>query len=234
MKKLGFTLSELLVAVGIVAVVSLVVAPTVTDIIPDKNKIKVINYYNKINEVNQKLLSNKDLFRTQYYYDKVSERMLIEYSGFADVQLNQEYWNELSNIIEWTGDYPIGQNNKYPQFFIYTLTGKVKDNDDYNACKLEDGVRIKITNDFWNTNVIPNTIRFSFKLDLDGKEKGANCSYGENGCKKPDTFIFKVDENGNVTAGDAMTDAYLSNVSKTNNKKEDKELAKKYLSEKSY
>lgn len=217
MKKLGFTLSELLVAVGIVAVVSLVVAPTVTDIIPDKNKIKVINYYNKINEVNQKLLNDKNLYYTQYTINKDGEKEITAY-GLANTEkpIDDKICTLVTNCRG---------ASKYAALFIYSLIGENKD----NPFRYTD-------NSYWiikpkfNYSVIPKTVVYTISVNLNN---GKNCSYSTT-CQQPDTFIFKVDENGNVTAGDAMTDAYLSNVSKTNNKKEDKELAKKYLSEKSY
>lgn len=217
MKKLGFTLSELLVAVGIVAVVSLVVAPTVTDIIPDKNKIKVINYYNKINEVNQKLLNDKNLYYTQYTINKDGEKEITAY-GLANTAKPID--DKICTLVTHCGDA-----FKYAALFIYSLIGENKD----NQFRYTDNSYWIIKHKF-DYNVKPKTVVYTITIDLNN---GKNCSYSTT-CQQPDTFIFKVDENGNVTAGDAMTDAYLSNVSKTNNKKEDKELAKKYLSEKSY
>ena len=96
MKKLGFTLSELLVAIGVVAVGAALVAPTISNIVPDKNKIKVINCYNKINEINQKLLNAPDLYTSKYEYDEDSKDFRkLKYFGFADTTVSLRYKNDI-------------------------------------------------------------------------------------------------------------------------------------------
>ena len=42
MKKFGFTLMEIIVTIGIIGVVAAITAPTINNIMPDKNKIKVM------------------------------------------------------------------------------------------------------------------------------------------------------------------------------------------------
>lgn len=224
MKKFGFTLSELLVAVAIVAVASALIAPTVADLAPDKNKMKVISYYNKINEINQKLLSDTELFQTKYKIDDEGKKV-IEYYGLAD--FNPHRWSDqdLVNVYNWDGSSPVG-SAKYPQLFMYAMTGSTP----YYERALDNGDTITISCDYWDNNVLPNTTRFSIKIDADGLSKGKDCSYSSS-CQQPDTFIFKVNEDGVVTPGDAMTDAYLANMSKSNSQKADKELAEKFLND---
>ena len=223
MKKLGFTLSELLVAIGIVAVGAALVAPTVSNIVPDKNKIKVINCFNKINEINQKLLNAPDLYISKYEYDEDEKnekdaRKLI-YFGFADGGVPLRYKD---NII--LSQY-YSENDKYKSLFSEMLTGERTT----GTINLENGSQIEIVDQTWDKNVNPYLTTIFITFDIDGKDKGKNCSYDGNKCKKPDIFKFKVDESGNVTAGDAMTDAYLTTIGKSNSQKDDKELAKKYL-----
>lgn len=56
------------------------------------------------------------------------------------------------------------------------------------------------------------------------------------GCdhRKINTFIFDIDKYGTVSAGDALTDAYLRNPLNMNNKKEDLATAKKLVKQKKY
>ena len=223
MKKLGFTLSELLVAIGVVAVGAALVAPTVSNIVPDKNKIKVINCYNKISEINQKLLNAPDLFATEYVY-KDGKRILKSF-GLADENVPLRYKdNLLFNLTFQNGKY--SSSSKYRNIFSEMLTGEKY--PDSGGIKLEDGSVLEIKTREYNPTT-PVTVMIPMVLDIDGKDKGKNCSYDGNKCKKPDIFKFKVDESGNVTAGDAMTDAYLTTIGKSNSQKDDKELAKKYL-----
>lgn len=228
MKKQGFTISELLVALGIVAVTAAMVVPMFSSIIPDKNKMKVISYYNKINEINQKLLSDKNLFPTVYGVcddEKISdgtcsegqERYIIKY-GLA----NQN--PPIDQIEGWQMSDQAGPH-KYYNLFFYTLNTTKRNN---NGNNLDDGSLWYLEQTIINHE--SSEVEYLFTIDLD--DKGANCSYSST-CKKPDTFKFKVDENGAVTAGDALTDAYLTNMTK-NDRKADKELAKKYLKERKY
>ena len=218
MKKFGFTLSEFLVAVGIVAVASALIAPTVIDLAPDKNKMKVISYYNKINEINQNLLSDDNLFFPQYAYDEVEDKKVLQFYGLAN-QLPPR------NLINGWEESDQKNSFKYYNLFFYALTG-IK----YKTVNiLEDGSEWKLTNLF-NKNVTPHTVEFTFTIDIDGASKGKDCSYSSS-CQQPDTFIFKVNEDGAVTPGDALTDAYLVNMGKSNSQKEDKALAKKFLSD---
>lgn len=223
MKKLGFTLSELLVAIGVVAVGAALVAPTVSNIVPDKNKIKVINCYNKISEINQKLLNAPDLFATEYVY-KDGKRILKSF-GLADEDPPLRYKNNPLFILTFQEQY-YSSSSKYRNIFSEMLTGEKY--PDGGGIKLEDGSVLEIKTREYNPTT-PVTVMIPMVLDIDGKDKGKNCSYDGNKCKKPDIFKFKVDESGNVTAGDAMTDAYLTTIGKSNSQKDDKELAKKYL-----
>lgn len=220
MKKLGFTLSELLVAIGIVAVGAALVAPTVSNIVPDKNKIKVINCFNKINEINQKLLNAPDLYTSKYEYDEDEKdaRKLI-YFGFADDGVPLRYKGDSTNEGAYSG------GNKYQSLFSEMLTSERTT----GTINLENGSQIEIVNQTWDRSVKPYLTTIFITFDIDGKDKSKNCSYDGNKCKKPDIFKFKVDESGNVTAGDPMTDAYLTTIGKSNSQKDDKELAKKYL-----
>ena len=57
MKKLGFTLAEIMVALTIVGIIAAVAGPAVTNIAPDKNKVIYLDYYNKLGDTIQKALS---------------------------------------------------------------------------------------------------------------------------------------------------------------------------------
>jgi len=45
MKKLGFTLSEIIVTLCIIGVVAAITAPLIENLVPDKNKMMVLKYY---------------------------------------------------------------------------------------------------------------------------------------------------------------------------------------------
>ena len=66
MKKYGFTLSELLVAMAIIGIAAAIAAPAITKMMPDRNKSKVLKYYTTINNITTDLLSNENIYYRRY------------------------------------------------------------------------------------------------------------------------------------------------------------------------
>lgn len=217
MKKFGFTLTELIIALGVTAVAIALTLPAISDLMPDKNKMKVIELYNKINIINEKLLADKSLFNTKYYYDEENDKIAIEYSGFADTD---------DPLKEDSPDY-YKNELKYPRILYGMLTDK---ESSASVGALNDGsywTIKKVKRDITNK---PYSIKYTFEYDLNGIDNGSDCYYSSS-CKKPDTFVFIVDESGNVTAGDALTKAYLMNPFEMHSKKEDYKKAEEFLSD---
>ena len=61
MKKYGFSLSEILVALAVVGIVAAIITPMSSAILPDKNKVEVLKAYNALSETTQNLLNNKKI-----------------------------------------------------------------------------------------------------------------------------------------------------------------------------
>lgn len=72
---------------------------------------------------------------------------------------------------------------------------------------------------------------YTIQVQTDSKESKV---FSNGTTKNINTFIFKVNQFGNIYPGDALTDAYLTNSLKTNDKKADINLAKRFLTERSY
>ena len=51
MQKTGFTLPELLITLGVIGVASALILPAISNIMPDKNKIMVLNAYSNVGKV---------------------------------------------------------------------------------------------------------------------------------------------------------------------------------------
>ena len=69
MKKFGFTLSEILITVGIVGVVAALTAPAVSNIMPDRNKMMFMKNYKELTTITEKLLQDPELYYTTYTLD---------------------------------------------------------------------------------------------------------------------------------------------------------------------
>ncbi len=55
MKKFGFTLMEVIIALGIVGVVAAISTPLLNNLIPDKDKIAVLKTYKIIGDINNEI-----------------------------------------------------------------------------------------------------------------------------------------------------------------------------------
>lgn len=69
MRKSGFTLAELIIALGIIGVASALIAPAITNLMPDKDKVIVLNCYNSLTAATENMLSD-----TGIYYQTISEQ----------------------------------------------------------------------------------------------------------------------------------------------------------------
>ena len=62
MKRRAFTLSELWVTLSVIGIVSVLVAPMVTNFMPDKNKARLLKYNVMLNDTINEILNNDALY----------------------------------------------------------------------------------------------------------------------------------------------------------------------------
>ena len=62
MKKQGFTLPELLITLAIIGVAAALLSPVFSNIIPDKNKVMILKKFNAIQNINNEILNNKEMY----------------------------------------------------------------------------------------------------------------------------------------------------------------------------
>ena len=72
MKKDGFTLAELLIALGIIGVAAALITPSLVNIMPDRYKIRVLQYYAAICTANQELLDDSATYGRRYALEEFS------------------------------------------------------------------------------------------------------------------------------------------------------------------
>lgn len=196
MNKKGFTIAELLVTLSLIAILAVIVAPAVSNLVPDKNKAKVIKYHSLISEAIESILNDEDLYKPYVKYDvndTESEEPIITYNDLSIVKGG----------------------------FINVLKAKLDLDNSTGDLKLPDDSTWKITENSDGTS--------SIEIELDRNASGTIYNNANVNLKKVDTFVFKIDKYGTLSAGDALTDAYLKNPLKMNTRKEDFESAKKFL-----
>ena len=196
MKKKGFTLSEVLITLGIIGVVAAIAAPLLNNLIPDKEKLAVLKVYKLLTDINNDLLNDT----TCYWIPSGSTC-----KGFTCDQEPLE--PSLKNL-------GISGANKYPLLLARNLqVDSVTSNTQF---KTIDGVEWKFLSTDFSEGVV---------LQVDVKDNNSSTLFSGLKTKGVDTFKFRIAENGAVTAEDHLTEVYLETPHQLRNKKEDYKAA---------
>lgn len=205
MKKKGFTLSELIIALGLIGVIAAITAPLIDGIMPDKNKTIFLKAYKAIYDINKDLLNDRALYRE---YKDGGNRVV----GFADIG---------NPAVE-----PEGYNNekqKYGQLLASRMellnAVTIADSGNVNFVT-RDGIAWVVTQGTRSCKNNECTLEHTVKIDVNGSSDGSSKTYSEDQ-SKPDSFEFKVLTNGQVEGSDPLAKAYLENPYKLNDKKTD-------------
>lgn len=70
MKKFGFTLAELLVSLTVIAIAATMMASLSGNLMPDKNKVKVLKFHSAISNALESMFNNEDLYHPGQIIDK--------------------------------------------------------------------------------------------------------------------------------------------------------------------
>ena len=228
MKKFGFTLAEILLSMAIIGVVAAITAPTLTNMMPNKNKMLTLKYQKMITEINAELLNNRSLYENGKF-DK-------------DYDYAQTRDESLLFLNKNGKEYKYLKENKYAYLFMKNLT---KENDwQFSDLTSNPG------GDFTNKKVIFKTadgIEWtindtsgdgtpdSIGIDINGFEEGPN-KYSATNIKSPDQFVFKIDSETGMAKCDEKQDKitcrYLACPYYMNNKRLDYDCMTKYKQDK--
>ena len=230
MKKLGFTLTEILITMSIVGIVAAISLPALNRAIPDSNKAKVLKAYNTITNINQKLLNDPRL-----------------YPGEADCDVHVNGFRCVGVPIEW-------RNLVTERYHNNALDGAITNNAFRNMRKYINlfAMNLEISNIPISRNLFANSTNaanfftedglqwffltephlgatISYTITIDTKTTDDDCTYDTcTSPEKADRFRFLVDQFGQVTGDDPLTKAYLANPNKLNSKTEDFAKAKEF------
>ena len=221
MRKLGFTLSELLITLTIIGVVAAVTIPALNSALPDQDKVAVLKAYDTLSRANENLLEDK----TKY---------LVEY-GDGCVGLGCTGENNV--VASEYGEYTITQLTGYQKYKTFlereldTTATDVSNDFSIFSLTIPPNIPVTISHSFRNKNDL-HRVKWgglaTVKLHPDVSDQ-ERCTYS-NSCQKPTDFAFIIHETGKLVPADALTDAYLKNRQKLNDKSNDYNTANDNLS----
>lgn len=221
MKKTGFTVSEILITLTVIGTIAALTTPFITRLFPDKNKAMVLKVHKTVQDINSALLDNTSLYYAQSNDDSVTS-LFRSGSGLAapvgDVHPGVGFNSTLATYGRTQGD--VSGSGKYLTLLTDNLelvSNSLINNRGIGSFRTRDGLS-------WNFNYL------HFTIDVNGFDNNPNCSYAV-ACNRPDQYDFLIDiNNGNVSPNDPLTEAYLSNPDKMNDKARDFAQAEDNLS----
>ena len=244
MKKYGFSLSEILVALAVVGIVAAIITPMSSAILPDKNKVEVLKAYNALSETTQNLLNNnmiyydyvgdinqdlQEAYGNYHRYKRACQGLGCAQRPYRDDALYYEASQSFAPDKETIG------NSKYPNLMLVYLatedTNIIKkkyyeqaEPDSYAGFQLSPSISCKIGLESGNAHESPyissKGLTYNIELTIPRKDNKDDCSYSTS-CLEPNQYKFLVNNFGEITGNDSLTKAYLLNPNKFNDRKTD-------------
>lgn len=212
MKKIGFTVSEILITLTVIGIIAALTTPFITRLFPDKNKAMVLKVHKTVQDINSALLDNTSLYYAQSDDDDNNNNVASLFrsgnDAVGDVHPGEGFHSTLATFGRTPED--VSGSDKYLALLtdnLELIQGTLENDQGIGSFRTRDGLS-------WSFNYL------HFTIDVNGNDN-PNCSYAAN-CPRPDQYDFLIDiDNGNVLPNDPLTEAYLSNPDKMNDKARD-------------
>ena len=211
MKKFGYTLAEILIAITIIGVMTAVMLPLVNNTKPDKTKVMYLKTHDSLVEILNNVTYNSQIFAVSTQsggqtYD-ISKCPLFDTAERTINGNNEE-------ILATQGGNDKLCSVVAASFGVDPDDDSCSDNAAYSDANFL--TNLSFTNNYGiQFKFIVNTIDVAngvypteIYVDVDGAN-GNNCIYDEDTCQRPDRFIFLVSPTGHLIPADEMGQAYL-------------------------
>lgn len=212
MKRRGFTLSEILIALAIVGVIAAITLPMASKMRPDVNKVLYLTTYDALNSALSNVIVNEKV------YPKIENDLIFKNYPLANTFGNDIVaggrnklcralsgsFNILEDASEIAKDTDSACNNTYQEYeksgFIRSFTNK-------------NGVEFMVTTSAsYDTPPKDGTTDLTYQtdliIDINGVGNGKDCMWSDT-CKNPDRFSFRISADGEIQATDPAGAFYL-------------------------
>lgn len=208
MKRHGFTLAEILITLSIVAVAAAILTPAYVNMRPDKYKFKVLNQYKLLNDATEQLLLDHDIYY-RMPIDSNTPPAAFDERGIL-VPTTDYGCKGLACRLMPTNATPYHSSQyinecKYPNLIREMLQLKTE-----STCAGGEYSGIAKDNTIWKFMYNGNyeyTVEIVFP-----NTSGTTCGPYSSSCKRPNVFHFYVNNMGDITGGDPLTDVYIKNM----------------------
>ena len=205
MKKLGFTVAELLITIGIIGIIASIMTGVFIHVKPDSDKVLYLQSYDSLLKTVKELASNTSLFPV---CENSNNLNCQSHPLFNTMQgLKSEY----SSI--GSGDEKLCQGLA----FVLNIQNSSSLNCANQPIKYTDGNWQPSFTTMNNVEWLVSTARSlngsnaeyqtDVYIDINGP-KAPNCIYGTT-CTKPDRFKFMIAANGTIVPADPVGKAYI-------------------------
>lgn len=182
MKKFAFTVSELLIALAVLGILSVVMTPIISKIVPDQNKVMVKRSYYVLTNTIQKMLDDETLY-SPFGAEGTEDETRIIYKGFDN-----------KSAVVYEGEI-YSDNSKFRKLFLNAINAKnIEDGDYVLSYKPYNAESISISNSGTKGKTKDGVI-WTFVDDSSGDQNIASYLLIDvNGDKKPNCYQGSPEE----------------------------------------
>ncbi|MCQ2754643.1 MAG: type II secretion system GspH family protein [bacterium] len=217
MRKKAFTLSEVLIALTVIGVVAAIVAPSLSNLIPNKDKVTFLKIYDSISTAASDIIENPAYYYgySKNYYkcmgfacdSEIKDKSMISYdTSYEGIGKHQCLIADILNNKNSSSSFscePAKSENTFSPISGITVIMKT---EDINKGNYYTNITINLGKDNKGVDKI-------YHLYMD--------NWGRINCGS-----FTKSSNGIKVTPDTMAQTFVDNRLKLNNKKEDSEASK--------
>lgn len=191
----AYTMAEILVVIGIIGVLAVIIMPIIIHAMPTKEE----KMHQKMSYLIEQLALH--LYDNEAYYPRTSDVTKLGFKNTDEVTVDGvKYGGGISTSL--------ARKQKFCKLFAHQFNGV-----DHGTVVCLDNIESQSPSfrssegvDWW----IPKTTFeesdngqikgfVKIKIDVNGYDKGQNCTEGSVGCTKPDVFYYYIKTNGSIT-----------------------------------
>lgn len=208
MKKFGYTLAEILIAITIIGVMTAVMLPLINNTKPDKTKAMYLKTYDSLVEILNNVTYNSQIFT------------IFTQSGGKTYDISKcPLFDTEKRKIGNNGKILVTQNGNDKLCSVVAASFGVEPDASCSDKKYTDTTfpkNLSFTNNYGiqfqfivtGINVATGVYTTEIYVDVDGAN-GNSCIYDKNTCQRPDRFLFLVSPTGHLIPADQMGQAYI-------------------------